>query len=171
MVFLSYRSPRILVLGLGDPSKGDAGIGIRLARSLRDAFEDVDVSEMVEGGQSFLEVLHDYDVLIVLTAITYCSVVGRVYFGGPYSLSSVLGEPNPHAQALQEALSYARLTGQRVPRVEVIGVCVTETEAPGEALSAELEPKYAAILASVRSGARRIIKDARSSVATPPSRA
>lgn len=159
MVFMRYRGPRILLLGLGDLAKGDAGLGILLARSLREDFEDVDVGEMEVGGRSFLELFHDYDVVIMLTAITYCSAIGQLHFGGPYSLAAMVGESHPHAEALEKALSYARLTGDRIPRLEVISVCVPDVESKGAGLSPALKPKYPAILAAARAGVGRILKE------------
>lgn len=159
MVFLTYRSPRVLVLGLGDAAKGDAGLGLLLARSLRSVFEDLDVAEMEAGGRGFLEVFHDYDVVVLLTAITYCSSIGQLHFGGPYSLAAMVGESHPYAEALEKALSYARLTGEHIPRIEVISVCVPDVESKGEGLSPAVAAKYPGILAAVRTGVKRILRE------------
>lgn len=159
-VFMIVNRPRILVLGLGDPARGDEGIGVYLARSLRDAFDGVEVRESSAEPPPFFGIFHDFDLLIVIDSVRFCSVVGRVYVGTPTSLSGLKGAPTPQTEALDDALTYARLTGARMPTIKVIGVCVPDEDTTDSDLTPAVAEEYAAILARVRAAVKEIIRDA-----------
>ncbi len=150
---------RILVLGLGDPTHGNEGIGARLARSLFSSFEDADVRRASEFA-GFAEVLHDYDLVIVLKALSYCGNVGHVSLGSPYSLENGWGSPPAHAEAFAKEVSYARLMGHTLPRIEVVNVCVGTEEWPEKGLSPTVASMYRGIVGRVRDLVKHVIREA-----------
>ncbi len=166
MVFMIVNRPRTLVLGLGDQARGDKGIGVYLARSLRDAFDGVEVQESSAEPTPFFEILHDFDVLIVIDSIRFCSTVGRVYVGTPTSLSELKGMPTRQTEALDKAVTYARLTGARMPTIKVIGICVPDEDTTDPNLTPAVAEKYAAILSQVRTAVKEILRDADASART-----
>ena len=155
---IPVASMRSLVLGLGTPDQGNNGIGVRLARSLSAAFRGVDVGLAIEY-PGFAEVLRDYDVIVVLNAISFCGNVGRVSRGSLYSLTNGWGAHPAQAEVFERALAHARLMGHRLPRVEVVNVCVGPEDWPEAGLSPRLASMYRDILVRVRSLVRRILRE------------
>src|SRR3990170_857057 len=159
------HSPRILVLGLGRIDRGDAGIGLHLARSLRAALDGVDVEEAPEDA-SYVDIFESYDVMIVLDAICLSSEVGRVLVVSPYSLEDLREAGDSQLEKLGEAMEAARVHGHRLPRIEIVGVCLGDpggrnAAAKGE-LSKEIRGKYDVILARVKGVVTDLIRNARS---------
>jgi len=164
VVFSMLQSPRILVLGLGRIDRGDAGIGVHLARSLRTAFDELDVEEAPEN-PGFSAIFESYDVVILIAAICLSSEVGRVLVVSPYVLKEVQTSGDSHLEALASELEAARNYGHRLPRIEIVGVCLktmSESEVPATPeLSKEVRGKYDAILARVKAAIADVVRDAR----------
>lgn len=164
MVFSMLHSPRILVLGLGRIDRGDAGIGIHLARSLRTAFDEVAVEEAPEIPQ-FSSIFESYDVVILLAAICLSSEVGRVLVVSPFVLNEIKTSGDGHLDALTAELEAARNYGHRLPRIEIVGVCLkamTSSEvSETPELSKEVRGKYDVILSRVKVAVADLVRSAR----------
>ncbi len=156
---LMVRELRTLVLGLGDTAQGNMGIGARLARSLASSFENADV-QPASTFPGFGEILHDYDLVVVLKALSYCARVGNVALGSPCSLDSGWGTSPSSTEALARAVEYARLMGHTLPRIEVVNICVGSEEWPEKGLSPTVAALYKEILGQVRSLVKHIIREA-----------
>lgn len=156
---LVERDLRILILGLGDPTRGNDGIGARLVRSLFSSFEDAEVRPASDFA-GFAEVLHDYDLLIVLKPLSYCGNIGQVSLGSPYSLETGWGSPTAHAEALAKEVSYARLVGHTLPQIEVVNVCVGSEDWPEKGLSPKVASMYRGIVGRVRDLVKLVIREA-----------
>jgi hydrogenase maturation protease len=64
---------RTLVVGLGNTIRGDDAVGVLAARELRqrlDARDDVEVKELESSADALLDVLGQYDEVIVVDAVT-----------------------------------------------------------------------------------------------------
>lgn len=149
---------RVLVLGLGDPTQGNEGIGGRLARSLFASFEEVDVRPASDF-PGFAEILHDYDLVIIIKSLAYCGPVGHVSSGSPYGLSSGWEAHPARTEDLANAIAYARLMGHKLPRIEVINVCVGSEDWPEKGLSPTVASMYRGILGRVRAMVRLMLRD------------
>ncbi len=156
---VEQRDLRILILGLGDSTHGNEGIGARLARSLLSSFEDADVRPASDFA-GFAEVLHDYDLVIVLKSLSYCGNIGQVSLGSPYSLENGWGSLPAHAEALAKEVSYARLMGHTLPRIEVVNVCVGTEDWPEKGLSPTVASMYRGIVGRVRDLIKHMIREA-----------
>ncbi len=156
---LADRELRVLVLGLGDTTQGNQGIGARLARSLSSSFDGADVRPAA-AFVGFAEVLHDYDLVIVLKALSYCGSVGNVSLGSPYSLENGWGSTPAHAEALAKEVSYARLMGHTLPRIEVVNICVGSEDWPEKGLSPTVAAMYRGIAGRVRDLVKHVIREA-----------
>lgn len=150
---------RILVIGLGDPTEGNEGIGGRLARSLFASFEGVDVRPASDF-PGFSEVLHDYDLIIILKSLAYCGRIGHVASGSPYALADGWDLHPTRTEDLANAIAYARLMGHTMPRIEVVNVCVGADEWPEKGLSPPVACLYRGIVGRVRALVKDIIRDA-----------
>lgn len=156
---LVQRDLRILILGLGDPTQGNEGIGARLSRSLFSSFDDADVRPASDFA-GFAELLHDYDLVIVLKSLSYCGNVGHVSLGSPYSLENGWGTAPAHAEAFAKEVAYARLMGHTLPRIEVVNVCVGPEEWPEKGLSPTVAAMYRDIVGRVRALVKQVIREA-----------
>lgn len=164
----SVHDLRILVLGLGDPSQGNEGIGGRLARSLFASFEGVEVRPASDF-PGFAEILHDYDLIIIMKSLAYCGRIGHVASGSPYALADGWGLHPTRTEDLANAIAYARLMGHTLPRIEVVNVCVGADEWPEKGLSPQVACLYRGIVGRVRALVREMINDAEAAREPPPS--
>ena len=155
-------SLRILVLGLGDMSWGDAGIGVRLLRSLRGAIHGADLEE-APPDLNFLDISREYDFVILVGAIWFFHEVGRVLVVSPYSIRDLRGSWDICLEKLEMALSEARTFGRRVPRIEIVGVSVRNEVQSGPTLTAEMTAAYGEILSQVRKVVSGLLQEARES--------
>lgn len=159
---------RILVLGLGDPTQGNEGIGGRLVRSLFASFDGVEVRPASEF-PGFSEILHDYDLIIILKSLAYCGRIGHVASGSPYALADGWGLHPTRTEDLANAIAYARLMGHTLPRIEVINVCVGADEWPEKGLSPQVACLYRGIVGRVRALVKELIREAEAARELPAS--
>ncbi len=150
---------RVLILGLGGSDQGNEGIGGRLARSLFASFEDIEVRPASDFA-SFSEVLDDYDLVIVLKSLSYCGSIGHVSLGSAYALADGWDSPPAEAEPLAKAISYARLMGHTLPRIEVVNVCVGTEDWPERGLSPTVASMYRGIVGRVRAIVKQVIREA-----------
>lgn len=162
MVLALIANPKVLVLGLGDPERGDEGIGVRLARSLRSSLRDLEVWEASDD-VDFMRLFEAYDMLILLDAICYSPEVGRVLLMSPFGTEELRGPRDVALDRLDAALQEARTYGHRVPRVEIVGVCVSESAGCGDGLSPELAAKYPVVLSRVKATISDLVRELRGS--------
>jgi len=157
---LVERNLRTLILGLGDRTQGNEGIGARLARTLVSSFDDAEVRPASDFA-GFAEILDDYDLVIVLKALSYCGRVGTVALGSPYSLENGWGKTPAHAEAFAKEVSYARLMGHTLPRIEVINICVGSEDWPERGPSPTVASMYRGIVGRVRDLVKQVIREAK----------
>src|SRR5512136_763437 len=150
---------RVLVLGLGDPMQGNEGIGGRLARSLFASFEDVEVRPASDF-PGFSEILHDYDLVIILKSLAYCGKVGHVALGSPYALDGGWEIHPARTEDLASAIAYARLMGHTLTRLEVVNVCIGSEDWPERGLSPTVASMYRGIVGRVRALVKDVIRQA-----------
>jgi hydrogenase maturation protease len=168
IVFELLLGPRILVMGLGDPSLGDEGIGVYLARALRVALKEVEVEEMPAGGPDYLRIFHDYDVVILIDSISMCRGVGTVTLVSPYALADLKGAWVEHARGLERAIHESRVLGHRVPTIHIVAVCVPDVEATAKQPTPGKAALYRAVVARVRDMVKELVRDARDSSVVAP---
>ena len=162
--------PRILVLGLCDPSFSEGGIGPYLARALRDSLQDVEIAETGSSHPDFPRLFHDYDVIILLDAISSCSGVGQVLVVSPYALASLKGGWDDDARAWELAIHDARMLGHRVPVIRVVAVCMPDNKERLRTRTPEFESFHRTILHRATQVVRDIIHESRSQTVSTSTR-
>jgi hydrogenase maturation protease len=140
------KGMRTLILGLGNPARGDDGVGIRVAQECRRRIDaaQATVVEDAPGGLGLLDIVPGHDRLIVIDAVqTVEGMPGRVY---RLSLEAIEGQGNlplVHDVPIATVLRLGREIGLEMPRETVIfaieaaetGVFTDElTPAVGEAV-------------------------------------
>jgi len=147
---------RILVLGLGNPIRGDDGVGWRVIEAVKDnlvkAFgkpshglrENVEVDALAGGGLNLMERLVDYDRAILVDAMQSGKEPGSVWV---FSLEA-LDNPSAghlgstHETNLLTALEVGRRLGANLPPVGGVMVVAIEAQ-PVFEFSEELSPPVA----------------------------
>ena len=134
-------TPRVLVLGVGNPDRGDDAAGLQVVRRLRAAVPgDVRVREMGLDGMAMLDAWEDAESVVIVDAMQSGLAPGTV------ERFDATREPMPsrrfgastHAFSVAEAVEMGRALGRLPARVVVIGIegkCFD----PGAGLSPEVE--------------------------------
>lgn len=144
---------KTLVVGLGNPIRGDDGVGWKVAAEVERGLEkgttpsrssrrqSVDVEYFALGGLSLMERLVGYDRAVIVDAVVTRRPVGTVSRlrledfpeGGGANLAAA------HDASLQTALALGRQLGARLPRdVVVVGIEAERLWDFSEALSPEV---------------------------------
>lgn len=117
---------RCLVLGLGNPLRGDDGVGPRvvaelLRRGLPDGVEAVDGGT---GGLDLLHLLEGWERAIVVDAALLGRNPGEFVRFTPEEVHLVgnLVSLSSHTAGLADALALARALGRRLPEIIIYGV-------------------------------------------------
>ncbi len=124
---------KTLVIGLGNPILTDDGVGIWVARAVKDALPPnapVEVTELSVGGLSLMEAMVGYQRVILIDAImTREGKPGQVFHIGMDSLPDTLNTASVHDATLPAALHLGRTLGAELPdddSLEIIAVVASE---------------------------------------------
>jgi len=135
---------KLLVLGMGSEILMDDGVGSRLANKLRE--ENLPPGFHVEtsniGGLELLEIIKDYDQLIILDGMRGGSDVGALYFFSPENFRETLHLSTKHDTSFLNALKVGKHVGYNLPgNIDIVGIEVEEDRCFGECFSDNLEEK------------------------------
>lgn len=153
--------PRILILGLSDPSFPDGGPGGYMARSLRVAFPEIEVEETPASGPDFPRILSTYDMIVILDCISMCSAAGQVLVVSPYALAGLKGDWDDYARALERAIHDMRLFGRRIPAIHIVAVCMPDRDVSSEPQVRALAAMYRALVPRAKQIVKDLIREAR----------
>jgi hydrogenase maturation protease len=131
---------KTIVVGLGNPLRSDDGVGLVVARALRDSNTnpDIDVVESYNLGLDILDVIYGYDRAILIDAVkTQGKRPGEIcYLDVPESTRHLL---NPHSIDLATALDLGKTLGLSLPtRICLIGIEVAEVDLFEESCTREV---------------------------------
>ena len=146
-----------LVIGIGNPDRGDDGVGRLVARRLRnDAPDDVRIEEQDGDAASLIERLRDGDSVWLIDAAVSGAPPGTIHRTDctKTAILPARSGASSHGLGVAEAIALAR-TLHGLPRVCMLFTVEGVTFAPGAAMSA-------AILAAADTLAARLAKDLRS---------
>lgn len=135
---------KLLVLGMGSEILMDDGVGSRLANKLRE--ENLPQGFHVEtsniGGLELLEIIRNYDQLIILDGMRGGSKVGDLYFFSPENYRETLHLSTKHDASFLNALKVGEQLGYNLPRnIDIVGIEVEEDRCFGEYFSDKLEER------------------------------
>ncbi len=109
---------KTVVLGLGNPILTDDGVGLKVARAVRERVVNPDVSviEACTGGLEVLDLLLDFDCAIIIDAVqTRHGRPGQVYRFDSSALDFSEHTASLHGVSLGNALDLGRQLGMAVP--------------------------------------------------------
>ncbi|MBI3987502.1 MAG: hydrogenase maturation protease [Lentisphaerae bacterium] len=132
---------KTIVVGMGNPVLTDDGVGMEVARQVRQAGNsdsDAEVVELCAGGLRIMEAVAGYDRAILVDAMTTGNwVPGTVRRLRMEEARLTRNGSCIHDTGLVEALEIGRLAGVRVPDdVRIVGIEVEDATTFGETLTA-----------------------------------
>lgn len=114
----------MLVVGVGNDLRGDDGVGLAVARRVREARGDVRVAVLLGDAADLVELMRGEEQVVIVDAVAGAGEIGRIHrvdasrgWEGPRQ-----PEGSTHALGVAEALELARALGCLPPRVTVFGV-------------------------------------------------
>jgi hydrogenase maturation protease len=149
---------RTLILGLGNPILGDDGVGIAIAREIKErwpADPSIDIIEASLAGRFLLDVICGYQTVAVADAIITDenAPAGATYTLSVEDLGAVVNPYASHALDLRTTVELGKQLGYEMPdTIRIYAVEIKENTVFREALSPEVE-------ATVVPVARRIMQD------------
>jgi hydrogenase maturation protease len=150
----------ILILGLGNPLRGDDGIGPRVIEALdhRALPEGTTVLDAGTGGLDLLQVLEGWERAIIIDAADVGREPGQFVRFTPDEARFVGSEDatSLHNAGLAEALALADAVGQPLPEMVIFGV-QPEKIGWGEGLSPTIETALPALVDAVLDEVTRLI--------------
>jgi hydrogenase maturation protease len=145
------RTPTTVVIGLGNVTLTDDGVGPRAAREVarrlggrarRDgSASEVEVRELGLGGLALMEAMIGFRRAVVLDALRTGGVpCGTVAELSPDDLGGSLNETSVHDLSLSAALEIGRMSGLELPdTIHVLGIEVEDVTTFGERLTPAVE--------------------------------
>ena len=134
---------KTLVLGIGSPVVTDDAIGFRIVDRLRTMdLENVDLEEASSSGLDLIEMMLDYDLVIVVDAIVTTQYApGTVMVLGEESFHATIHGTNPHEVNVGTALELGRkLEPERMPKeIFFVAVEVNDVWTVGDTMTPEVE--------------------------------
>jgi hydrogenase maturation protease len=134
---------RKLVLGIGSPIMCDDAIGLRVLQELeRRGVQGVDLKEACTSGLDLIEVMIDYDLVIVIDAIINSSnPPGTIMVLSPEDFSNTVHGANPHEANIATTLELGRtLQPDRFPRrIIFVAVEANDVFTVSEEMTPDLE--------------------------------
>lgn len=137
----------LLIIGVGNPFRGDDSAGLLAARLLKD-LETASTSIVEHSGEgaSLMEIWKGADVVILIDAVTSGRPPGTVHRLDPVHnpLPAQMFQGSTHAFSLPQAIEMARALGQLPRRLLVFGI-----EGQNFQAGAEISPEVSEVLPKV----------------------
>jgi hydrogenase maturation protease len=146
-------SNRTLVLGIGSPIMCDDAIGLRVLQELsKRKVQGVDLEEACTSGLDLIEIMLDYDRVIVVDAILKSGKrPGTIMVLSPDAFSDTVHGVNPHEANVATTLELGRsLEPDRFPKeILFVAVEVNDVFTVSEEMTPEVEAALEATVETV----------------------
>lgn len=150
---------RTLVLGVGNPILSDDGVGIHVARELKQlSLPDVEVEELAASGLELLDLVMGYDKVIIIDAIqTRNGTPGEIHHLQEGDFEKSVHGSSPHGINIATALALGRkIAPDRMPK-EVVFIAVEAEDLVN--VNERLTPRVQAALPKLIETVRDEIRD------------
>ena len=137
---------KTLILGVGNPILSDDGVGIHVARELgKKGLPEVHVEELAASGLELLDVVLDFDKVIIIDAIqTTNGVPGQIHVLEERDFEKSVHGSSPHGVNIATALALGRkVVPERMPK-KVVFIAVEAEDLIN--VKEQLTPKVQAAL-------------------------
>jgi hydrogenase maturation protease len=137
-----------VIIGVGNPTRTDDGVGLRVARELRG--RGVDVIELCAGGLRIMEAMQGYDEAVVIDAVESGGIPGAIHRFRESDLAQTRNSGSTHDGSLALALAVGRAAGLRIPAaVRIWAVEAGDVETFSESLTPEVEAAVAPVTEAI----------------------
>jgi hydrogenase maturation protease len=145
------REKGTLILGIGNPILSDDGVGIQIARKLKEARPGLEIEETNEAPIVLLDYLVGYDKLIVVDSIqTGHGRPGELYKLKLEDLKTAADGTSSHGIDIATAFEVGRNLGCKMPgAVNIYAVEVMDNENFSERCTAEVEKEIPSIVTRI----------------------
>ena len=110
------KTMNTLILGIGNPILADDGVGIKIARKLKEGNPQSEVAETSESGLALLDLIQGYDKVIIIDSIkTEQGKPGEVYKLDLEDLKPAMDFTSSHGISIATALELGRMMGYKMP--------------------------------------------------------
>jgi hydrogenase maturation protease len=137
---------RRIVIGVGNQSRGDDGVGLEVARRVRSRGS----FQIPTGSYELMDVWEGADDVIVVDAARSGSLAGTVHRFDAHdeSLPGGILSTSTHSIGVADAIEMARALGRLPERIVVYGIEVSDVT-PGAALTASVEQAVEAVVREI----------------------
>jgi len=134
---------KTLILGVGNPILTDDGVGIKIARKLKEIDPELEVTETSEAGLALLDLVAGYDKLVIIDSIkTEKGKPGELYQFGLEALKPTANLSSSHGVDIATAFEIGHRLGYRMPNyVSIYAVEIKDNTTFGEGCSGEVEER------------------------------
>lgn len=133
--------PRRLVIGIGNPLRGDDGLGHRLTERLKSiAPDELDIKSIAGGALELMDAWRDADEVVVVDATSSGAAPGTIrrFDAARENVPACLERASTHGFSLPEAIELARNIGE-LPRELIVYGIEGEHFGYGSSLSPQVE--------------------------------
>lgn len=145
------KAASTLILGIGNPILTDDGVGIKIARKLKEENLQAEVAETSESGIALLDLIPGYDKLIIIDSIkTDEGKPGDVYKIELRDLNPTMDFTSLHGISIATALELGRMMGYKMPKcVSLYAVEVKDNVTFSEDCTPEVEKRVPLIIEQI----------------------
>lgn len=131
------------VIGIGNTLKKDDGIGVKLARGIKNKElpSGTKVFAVGLGGIKVLHILKDLDKAIIVDAVRFGGEPGDYVFFSPEEVKSLKETKSSHESDLLEVLRLSKELGESPEKIVIMGI-EPKDDSLGEEISPELKERY-----------------------------
>jgi len=135
------------ILGIGNKLRGDDGIGIVVAQSMknRDLPSDVEVYEVGSGGLKVLHRLENFEKVILVDSVRFGESPGDYSFFSPEEVKSMKGFSGTHGTDVLEIIELSEKIDKSPEEILILGV-QPKSLSLGDDISPVLQDKLSDIL-------------------------
>ncbi len=132
---------KTLILGVGNSILTDDGVGIKVARRLKERNPELEVIETSEAGIALLDLIVGYDKLIIIDSIiTGKGKPGELYKLGMEALKPTASLSSSHGIDIATAYEIGQGLGYRMPKdISIYAVEIEDNTTFGEECTGEVE--------------------------------
>lgn len=140
-----------LILGMGNPILTDDGVGIKIARKLKEDNPELEVAETSEAGMALLDFVVGYDKLIIIDSIkTEQGKPGELYKLGLEDFKPDMGFFSSHGVDIATAVELGRRAGYKMPEyISLYAVEIKDNSTFGEECTEEIEERIPFIVKQI----------------------
>ena len=151
-----HQKPRLLIIGVGNPFRGDDAAGLLVAQLLKNmGLHSAKIVEHSGEGASLMETWRGASVVILIDAVSSASVPGTIHRLEPVRqpLPAQMFQSSTHAFSLPHAIEMARALKELPPHLLVFGIEGLNFQA-----GAKLSPEVRAALPEVANRVRKAVE-------------